>query len=229
MNHPRLMNRVLVVSMLVLAVATAGTAFLSGRFGVFFLIPPWFLPGIIFLLCFLAVTLLALWSLSIQRLLLAAIAFFIVFTPVLFLDDGYFEMGRRAHIRSVFSQELMDEIVDVVRKKIATGKGFRTLRDDDHPHQVGELKSNDLPRQVGGFGWGFPGYASFSHDPATKDISVSLAWGGSLISRHGLEISSVPIPFHGYPTYGGDDPTVPYYSQKFYPWLKNGYIMIDEN
>ncbi len=205
--------------MLVFAVATAGTAFVSGRFGVFFLIPPVFLPGLVFLLCFLAVTLLALWSFSIQRLLLAAIAFFIVFTPMLFLDDGYFEMGRRAHLRSVFTQDLMDEITAMVRKKIAAGRG----------EGFGTLKRDDLPRQVSESGWGFPGYASFSHDPATKDISISLVWGSALISHHGLEISAVPIPFHGYPTYGGDNDSVPYYSQKFYPWLKNGYIMIDEN
>ncbi len=229
MNRSLLLNRVLLGSMFVFALATAGTAFLSGCFGVFFFIPLWFLPGLVFLLCLLAVILLALWSLSIQRLLLAAIAFFIVFTPMIFLDDGYFEMGRRAHIRSVFSQEVMDEIVGVVRKKIASGKGFRIVEQDDHPHQVGDLKWNDLPPQVGAFGWGFPAHASFSHDPATKQVSVSLVWGGSLISHHGLEISPVPIPFHGYPMYGGDDPTVPYYSQKFYPWLKNGYIMIDEN
>ncbi|WP_395748578.1 hypothetical protein [Prosthecobacter sp.] len=166
---------------------------------------------------------------SIQRLLLAAIAFFIVFTPMLFLDDGYFEMGRRAHIRAVFTQELMDEIVAVVRKKVATGKGFFTVSEDDLPRQVGELERDDLPRQVAELGWGFPVHTSFSHDPATKQISVSLVWGGSLISRHGLDISPVPIPFHGYPTYGGDDDSVPHYTQKFYPWLKNGYIMIDEN
>jgi hypothetical protein len=129
------------------------------------------------------------------------------------MNDSYNWIGRRDHVRSLFSQDLLAQIVRAVR-----GKPFTR-----------ELTPADLPAQVGASLWGFPGYAHcYFPNGATGFVAIDLSWGGSLIGRHGLLITDERIPFHGFPVHGGETDE-PSYPAQYYPFMDGAYIVIDKN
>ena len=147
-------------------------------------------------------------------------SFTVVCLPSL-VGDGYFEMGRRAHIKSIFSHEMVRDIkMRVHQIAVSGGRG-----------NEGELTPRDLPSVVSQSPWRFPGYAWFFYEPSTQKVRVWLDWGGALIAHHGILITDEVMPFGGYPTHSEDENgnTVETYSQKYYPWVEGSYIVIDEN
>ncbi len=219
------MTRFFAITMCALSVTTCAVAYLTGRYGFSLPIPP-VVPAF---LLYLTVTCLYLiasidvtrsWKGWIGTLLLTGGMFMAVCLPSV-LGDGYLEMGRRAHIKSIFSQDVINDIKTRVRQIAVSGtRGTE-----------GELTADDLPSVVSESGWRFPGHASFAYEPATQKVHVRLDWGGALIAHHGILITDEVIPFEGYPTHSEDEngKTIETYSQKYYPWVEGSYIVIDEN
>jgi hypothetical protein len=144
--------------------------------------------------------------------------FFVVISLMLIglpwvVNDSYNWIGRRDHVRSLFSQELIAQIVREVKTKPFAR----------------ELTPTDLPAQVAASFWGFPGYAHcFFPSGATGSVAIDLSWGGSLIGRHGLLITDERIPFHRFPVHGGETDE-PSYPERYYPFMDGAYIIIDKN
>lgn len=205
-----------------LALLTAFTAYAGGRWAVLFLIPPVFIPAFLWLLAALWVLLPCrdggpFWKRWLLRLAALAGCLAFLWLPF-FMGDGYYEMGLRAHIRSLFTPELIAELRGTVSKLSA--------RKDEHGYV--RLKATDLPPAVCATAWGTPGGASCSFDEKGGLKSVQLTWGSALISHHGLVISDEPIPFRGTGFHGGDQDMV-YYTEWYYPLHPGSYIYIDEN
>ena len=208
------MKRALNISVLTLAIGSCLASYGDGRwaFGIL---------GIVFLLgyllfCLFCIVTLILKGLSVRerwvRLFVVLVSLMLIGLPWV-LNDSYNWIGRRDHVRSLFSQELIAQIVCEVRAKLVTR----------------ELTPADLPARVGASLWGFPGYAHYYFpNGATGSPAISLSWGGSLIGRHGLLITDERIPFYGFPVHGGETDEASY-PERYYPLKGGAYIVIDKN
>ena len=208
------MKRALNISVLTLAIGSCLASYADGRwaFGIM---------RIVFLLVYLLFCLFCIVTLILKglsrrerwwRLFVVVVSLILIGLPWVF-NDSYNWIGRRDHVRSLFSQELIAQIVREVRAKPVTR----------------ELIPADLPAQVGASFWGFPGYAyCYFPNGAAGSPAISLSWGGSLIGRHGLLITDERIPFHGFPVHGGETDE-PSYPERYYPLKGGAYIVIDEN
>jgi hypothetical protein len=213
--------RVCILAALVLI--TAATAYVSGRWAFFLIVPPMIIPGLLALFVSLVVVVprtgdSSVWNQRYFRFSSLAFCWLLLLLPSLF-GDGYFQMGRRAHVRSLFSAELVAD-VRVAASKLAARKdqfGRVTLTDAD------------LPSAVGGTSWRFPGNASCSFDEESRLTSVELIWGGALISHHGIVISDEPVPFHGSGMHFTEDQgrDIIEYAQRYYLHRPGSYILID--
>lgn len=205
-----------------LALLTAFTAYADGRWAVLFIVPPVLIPAFLWLLAALWVLLPCkdggpFWKRWLIRLAALAGCLAFLWLPF-YMDDGYFEMGRRAHIRSSFTPELIAEIRAAASKHSA--------RKDENGYV--RLKAADLPPAASATAWGWPGHAACYFDDQGKLDTVRLIWGAALIAHHGLVITDEEIPFHGYGYHGGDQDTV-YYPERYYPLYPGAYIFLDEN
>ncbi|WP_395733562.1 hypothetical protein [Prosthecobacter sp.] len=207
---------------------TVFTDYVSGRWALFFLIPPMLFPAFLTLLAAVWVLLPCRdggpfwrrWALRIAALA-ACWGGLLRLPSYLEEDDDYFKMGRRAHIRSTFTPAVIAEL-HAAAAKLTARKG-----------RIGGvvLSEADLPPAVGGTLWGMPGYAACSFNKEGRLSSVRLVWGGSLIGRHGLVISDEEIPFRGDGFHGGgkDGHEEVYYPERYYPLYPGAYIYLDEN
>lgn len=219
------MKRLLATTMCCLSLATCGVAYSMGRYAMFDPIPaviPAFLLYVAAVVCYLIAALVVTrsWRGWVSTLLLAGASFALIRIPSWF-GDGYFEMGRRAHIKSIFTPDVVNDIKARVRSMAISG-----TRGTD-----GELEPDDMPFVVSESAWRFPGYASFSYEPSTQKTVIQFDWGGALIAHHGIIITDEVIPFRGYPTHAEDENgnDVEMYSKRYYPWVEGSYIVIDEN
>ncbi len=215
--------RVCILASLVLI--TAATAYVSGRWAFFLIVPPVIIPALLALFVSLVVVVprrgdSSVWNQRYFRFSALALCWLLLLLPS-FFGDGYFEMGRRAHVRSLFSAELVAD-VRVAASKLAARKnqfGRVTLTDADLPSAVGETS------------WRFPDDASCSFDDESRLTSVDLIWGGGLISHHGIVISDEQIPFHGSGMHFTDDQgrDIVEYAHRYYPHHPGSYILIDDH
>lgn len=209
----------------VLVLFTAATAYSSGRWAFFLIVPPVLIPAFLSLIA--SVLLLvprtgdsSFWNHWHTRFGALGLCWLFLMAPSL-ASDGFFEMGRRAHIRSLFSPELISEVRTAASKLSARKSQSGYVR----------LSPADLPAAVGSTAWRFPGHASCAFDGAGRLTSVDLTWGGALISHHGLVISDEDIPFHGEGYHSTDDQgrdTVEY-PRRYYPLYPGSYILIDDH
>jgi hypothetical protein len=212
------MKRSLNLILLTLAIGSCLASYADGRWALSILGLP---TGILVLLVYLLVCLLCIVTLMSKglsrrergwRLFFVAVSLMVIGLPWV-VDDGYYWIGRRDHVRSLFSQELIAQIVHGVKTKPLTR----------------ELTPADLPAQVGASPWGFPGYAHcYFPNGATGSAAIELSWGGSLIGRHGLLITDERIPFHGFPVHGGET-DAPSFPERYYPFMDGAYIVIDKD
>lgn len=210
-----------------LTLLTVFTDYVSGRWALFFLIPPMLFPAFLTLLAAVWVLLPCRdggpfwkrWALRIAAL--AACWGLLRLPSYLEEDDDYFKMGRRAHIRSTFTPTVVAEL-RAAAAKLA-----------EREEEIGgvELTKADLPPAAVSTLWGMPGYAACYFDNEGRISSVRLVWGGSLIGRHGLVISDEEIPFRGDGFHGGgkDGHEEVCYPERYYPLYPGAYIYLDEN
>lgn len=208
-----------------LVLLAAATAYAGGRWALFpFLLPPELLAVFLSLIATLFVLLprrgdASIWNRWFVRLPVVVLCWSFLGLP-LYLGDGYFEMGRRAHIRSLFTPELIAELRASASKLSARKHLFGSV----------DLSDVDLPSAVGRTFWGMPGHASCGFSKEGRLSSVTLTWGSGLISHHGLVISEEEIPFRGtgfHMTEHGQD--IVYYPERYYPLYPGSYIFLDEN
>ncbi len=208
-----------------LVLLTAATSYAGGRWAFFpLMLPPVLLPVFLSLIATLFVLVprrgdASIWNRWFVRLPVVVLCWSFLCLPS-YLDDGYFEMGRRAHIRSLFTPELIAELRGTVSKMSARKGEFGSV----------DLSDADLPAEVGGTFWGMPGHASCRFNKEGKLSSVNLTWGSALVAHHGLVISDKEIPFRGtgfHITKQGQD--LVYYPKRYYPLYPGSYIFIDEN
>lgn len=114
-----------VVILIVLTLTTVSTAYVSGRWNWFVIIPPVIIPACLMLITSLLVICprhgdASAWNQRLVRFSALALCWLVALLPSL-MGDGYFEMGRRAHIRSLFSPELVAE-VRAAASKLSTKK-----------------------------------------------------------------------------------------------------------
>ena len=171
------------------------------------MLPPAMLPG--FVVCVLSAAVLffrladrAGWNRLFLRVPCVA-AYWGFLLGTTFRADGPFEMGRRAHIRALFTPELIEH----VRAAAAKATPSHDARD------LVKLPPDQLPAEVSASAWGAPGHSSCTFDGGGRLTSVSLTWGGSLIGHHSLVLSDKEIPFHGYPVYGADTEEPQYFKR----------------
>lgn len=214
-----------VVILIVLTLTTVSTAYVSGRWNWFVIIPPVIIPACLMLITSLLVICprhgdASAWNQRLVRFSALALCWLVALLPSL-MGDGYFEMGRRAHIRSLFSPELVAEVRAAASKLSTKKTEFGSVR----------LSDGDLPKAIGDSPSRFPGYASCTFDAQGELSSVFLIWGGALVSHHGLLITDKQIPFYGHPTHSTDDrgQVVAEYYQRYYPLYPGSYILIDEH
>ncbi|MGV3659184.1 MAG: hypothetical protein ACO1TE_03345 [Prosthecobacter sp.] len=210
-----------------LTLLTAFTSYASGRGYFELIVPPVLIPAFLTLLA-------AVWVLlpcrtggpwwkrwMIRVAALAGCLFFLGLPAYVEPGIGYFEMGRRDHIRSLFTPELIAELRASVSKLSARR---------DKQGSV-DLSAADLPPAVARTPWGAPGHAYCSFDEQDRLASVVLTWGGALIAHHGLVISDEQIPPRGYGYHGpgdqGEDIVV--YTEHYYPLYPGSYVFIDDN
>ena len=211
----------------VLVLATAATAYSTGRWAFFLPMgPPVLIPGFLSLVASLLLLVpgtgdSSFWNRWHTRLGALGLCWLFVMAPSL-AGDGFFEIGRRAHIRSFVSPELIAEIRTSASKLSARIKS---------PFGDVILSRADLPQAVGSTAWRFPGQASCTFDGAGRLTSVDLIWGGAPIAHHGLVISDEHIPFHGEGYHGTDDQgrDIVEYPRRYYPLYPGSYILIDEH
>lgn len=208
-----------------LTLLTAFTSYATGRWGYFLPLPPVLIPAFLSLLAALWVLLPcrdggSFWKRWLIRLAALAGCWLFLRLPS-YMDDGYLEMGSRAHIRSLFTPELIAELRGSVSKLSARKNEFGSV----------DLSDADLPAAVGGTPWGMPGHASCGFNKEGKLASVHLTWGSALISHHGLVISDEEIPFRGYGYHFTDEhgKDLVFYTEQYYPLYPGSYIFIDEN
>ncbi|WP_395742023.1 hypothetical protein [Prosthecobacter sp.] len=207
------------------ALLTALTAYAGGRWAVLFLVPPWFLPGFLTLLAAVWVLLpcrtpASAWQRWLMRGAALAACWYFLRLPS-YWDDGYFEMGRRAHIRATFTPAVIAELRAAAARKSAKAGGGGFV----------ELTKADLPPAAVSTLWGAPSYASCSFDKQERLTGMRLVWGGSLIARHGLVLSDEEIPPHGHGFHGGgkDGHEEVVYPEHYYPLYPGSYIYLDDN
>ena len=157
------------------------------------------------------------WNRTFLNVICVGACWAVLFLPIV-LGDGYFEMGRRAHIRSLFTAELIEK----VRSAAAKATPSHDARD------LVKLAPEQLPAEVSASAWGAPGHASCTFDGGGRLTSVSLTWGGSLIGHHSLVLTDADIPFHGYPVHGGDTEEAQYF-QRYYALRPGAYIMMERD
>ena len=215
--------RVCILAALVLI--TAATAYVSGRWAFFLIVPPVIIPRLLALFMSLVVVVprsgdSSVWNQRYFRFSSLAVCWLLLLLPS-FFGDGYFEMGRRAHVRSLFSAELVADVRVAASKLAARKDQFGSVT----------LTAADLPAAVGGTSWRFPGHASCTFDDENKLTFVDLIWGGALISHHGIVISDEPIPFHGSGMHFTDDQgrDIVEYPQRYFPHHPGSYILIDDH
>ncbi len=208
-----------------LTLLTAFTAYASGRWGFFFIVPPEFIPAFLTLLAAVGMLLpcrsaVPFWKRWMIRIAALAACWFFLRLPS-YWGDGYFEMGRRDHIRSLFTPELIAELRGTASKLSARKDEFGSV----------DLSDADLPAAVGGTFWGMPGHASCGFNKEGKLSSVHLTWGAALIAHHGLVISDEEIPFRGFGFHFTDEhgQDIVYYPERYYPLYPGSYIFMDEN
>lgn len=217
-------RRIIILAGLVLLAAV--TSYASGRWAFFpLMLPPVLLPVFLSLIATLFVLVprkgdASIWNRWFVRLAVVVLCWAFLCWP-LSLGDGYFEMGRRAHIRSLFTPELIAELRGAAAKLSARKAEIGGVK----------LSDADLPAAVGGTGWGMPGHASCGFNKEGRLSSVHLTWGGALISHHGLVISDEEIPFRGTGFHFTDErgQDMVYYTERYYPLYPGSYIFIDEN
>lgn len=160
----------------------------------------------------------SLWNRWPTRLSLLALVWLLLLLPSL-RGDGYFEMGRRAHIRSLFTPELIAEVRETALKQSAQKDYFDSV----------VLSQSDLPAAVGNSAWLFPDRATCFFDPQGRLASVCLTWGGGLLSRHGLILSDEQIPFQGFGEHFTDDQgrDIEVYTTHYFPLYPGSYILMD--
>jgi len=208
-----------------LVLLTAFTSYASGRWAFFLIVPPVLIPAFLSLIASVFVLVpcrgdASIWNRWFVRIAALILCWFFLCLP-LYLGDGYFEMGRRAHIRSLFTPELIAELRDTVSKLSSRKDQYNSVR----------LSNADLPPAISGTFWGMPGHASCGFNKEGKLSSVNLTWGSALISHHGLVISDKEIPFHGYGYHFTDEQgrDIVDYPERYYPLYPGSYIFIDEN
>lgn len=208
-----------------LALLTAFTAYASGRWGLFLIVPPEFIPAFLTLLAALWVLLpcrtpASLWQRWLIRISALAACWYLLRLPS-YWDTGYFELGRQAHIRSTFTPAVIAEL-RASAAKLAARKNERGWV---------ELSEADLPPAAVSTLWGMPGHAACYFDKQDRLTGVRLIWGSALISHHGLVLSDEEIPFRGYGYHGGgkDGQEEVEYPERYYPLYPGSYIFIDEN
>lgn len=208
-----------------LVLVTAGTAYSSGRWAFFLYDPPVLIPAFLSLLASLLLLVprtgdSSFWNRWHTRFGALGLCWLFLMAPSL-TGDGFFEMGRRAHIRSLFTPDLIAEVVASASKLSSRKSQFGSVR----------LAPADLPLAVGSTAWRFPGFASCTFDDAGRLTSVDLTWGSALISHHGLVISDEQIPFHGEGYHFTDDQgrDIVEYPRRYFPLYPGSYILIDEN
>jgi hypothetical protein len=96
--------------------------------------------------------------------------------------DGYFAMGRRAHVKAVFTPEAIAHIRSIVTTQIASNP----------TEEFGHVEMANLPSLISESAWGLPGSISFRHEQKSKRTVIELSWGGPLIAHHGLVIVDPP-------------------------------------
>jgi len=136
-----------------LVLLTAFTSYASGRWGFFLIVPPVLIPAFLSLIASVFVLAprrgdVSIWNRWFVRIAVLGLCWLFLCLPS-YLDDGYLEMGRRAHIRSVFTPELIAELRGAVSKLSAMKGEFGYV----------ELSDADLPPAIGGTAWGMPGRA----------------------------------------------------------------------
>jgi hypothetical protein len=207
-----------------LTLLTAFISYASGRWGFFLPLPPVLIPAFLSLLAAVWVLLPCrdggpFWKRWLIRLAALAGCWLFLRLPS-YMDDGYLEMGRRAHIRSLFTPELITELREAVSKLSARKDERGNVR----------VTAADLPPAVCATTWGEPGGASCGFNEQDGLQSVTLTWGSALTAHHGFVISDEEIPFHGFGyhiTKHGQD--IVYYPERYYPLYPGSYIFIDEN
>lgn len=204
---------------------TAATAYSSGRWAFSLMVPPQAIPAFLSLVASLLLLVprtgdSSFWNRWHTRFGMLGLCWLFLIAPSL-ADDGFFKMGRRAHIRSLFSPELIAEVKASASKLSARKSYFGVV----------SLSPSDLPLAVGSTTWGFPGDASCAFDDAGRLTSVDLTWGGGLIAHHGLVISDKQIPLNGEGFHFTDDQgrDIVEHPQRYYPLYPGSYILIDNH
>ncbi|GEP42863.1 hypothetical protein BGE01nite_21540 [Brevifollis gellanilyticus] len=208
-------------------------AYVDGRF--FFplrILPSALVGGLIYLL-FLGYYVIKSFSkdsrslVRVKRCLFAGLSFLVISLPN-FVDDGYYEMGLRDHVKSLFSPKLIADVKQRVR-------AFAEIPENAQRREPRSPGAEDLPSEVAASAWGFPGHVSYTIQGPEEPLTISLTWGGGLIGHHGLLITNEEIPSKGYPSHGGDDNDEAHDFERFnpferyYPLGEGAYIFIDEN
>ncbi len=213
--------------LIVLAAATALLAYIDGRF--FFplgILPSVLVGGLIYLL-FLGYYVIKSFSKAYppieraKRCIFAGLSFLVISLPNL-MGDGYYEMGLKDHVKSMFSPKLIADLKQRVR-------AFAALPENAQRHEPESPGAEDLPPEVATSAWGFPGHVSYVIQGPEGPLAISLTWGSGLIGHHGLLITDEKIPLKGYPTRGGDNADEAHYFERYYPLGEGAYIFIDEN
>jgi len=209
----------------VLVLVTAATAYSSGRWAFFLIVPPVIIPAFLSLVASLLLLVprtgdSSFWNRWHTRFSALGLCWLFLMAPFL-AGDGFFEIGRRAHIRSLFSPELIAELRASASKLSARKSQFGDV----------SLSPADLPLAVGSTAWRFPGHASCAFDDAGRLTSVYLTWGGALIAHHGLVISDEHIPLNGEGYHFTDDQgkDIVEHPRRYYPLYLGSYILIDDH
>jgi hypothetical protein len=167
--------------------ATCFGSYYGGRYLVLpLLLPPGLVPGLVTLA---AMVLLVMFGvsrpvrpLSLVLRIVVAVGIYAVLSYPSRSGDGYFDMGRRAHVRDVITPEVVAHLRSVVAAKIVPSQ----LSDG------GSLSDADLPMAVSMSAWRSPGFMHYRHDPKLNRTEIDLVWGGALIFHHGVLIVSPP-------------------------------------
>ncbi len=213
------------ITLCILAAATCLMAYLDGRFAF-----PLGLPSVVFgflaYIIFLGIYLIRTFAKKhagrarVVRLAVAGLTFLLISLPAL-VDDGYLEMGRRDHVRSIFTPAVLTDLTQRVREHAAKPE-------NKQKHFPLDLKKADLPAAVSASAWRVP-RVDYRIEGDDGPVTIYVTWGGALTAHHGLVITNEKIPHRGYPVYAGDSGKQEYYYQRYYPLCEGAYIFIDEN
>lgn len=201
--------------------------YVSGRFRLFFIIPPGVLVAFA---ASLFVALFVIWQLYriVSMLGLRAKGLHLSLIAIVLIGAWIpwhtryelFRLGRSHHIKNTFDEAVIAEVLRIANTRLqATGSQNKV-----------ELSSSDLPAKIGNSAWGFPGYVAASKEE-DGEVSVSLGWGISLIGHHGLHLTHKIVPENGFPSYSTNDngKTVEIWTQTYTPWVPYGYIVHDRD